>query len=53
MFIAMLCLVHAARLKKSAALVFGDLRKTYYSVLLELVTGPLFTQEERQATWQT
>ena len=49
MFIARLFLAHAARLKKSAALLLGDLRKAYYSVLLELVTGPLFTREEHQA----
>ena len=26
----------------------GDLRKAYYSVLVELVTGPLLTPEERR-----
>ena len=49
MFIARLFLQLAAKQKKSAVLLFGDLRKAYYCVLLELVTGPLFTKAERQA----
>ena len=48
MFIARLFLQQAATQKKSAALLCGDLRKSYYSVLLEPVTGPMFTHEERQ-----
>ena len=28
---------------------FGDLQKAYYSVLVELVTGPLLTPDERRA----
>ena len=53
MFIARLLLAHAAGLRKSAALSFGDLRKTYHSVLLRLVAGPLFTQGEREFFWPT
>ena len=49
MFIARLFRQLAAKHKKSTALLFGDLRKAYYSVLLELVRGPMFTHEERQA----
>ena len=32
----------------SSAVLFGDLQRAYYSVLVELVTGPLLTPEERQ-----
>ena len=49
MFIARLFLQWAAKQTKSAALLFGDLRTAYYSVLLGLVTGPTFTQEELPA----
>ena len=49
MCIARLVLAHAARLKKSAALLFGDLRKAYYSALLELVLGAILTVAEREA----
>ena len=47
-FITRLLLRHAALRRCSAALLFGDLRKAYYSVLVELATGPLFTPEDRQ-----
>ena len=47
MFIARLFLHHAALTRVSSALLFGDLRKAYYSVLVELVTGPPLTPEER------
>ena len=30
-------------------MLFGDLQKAYYSVLVELVTGPLLTPDERRA----
>ena len=46
MFIARLFLHHTALTRVSGALLFGDLRKAYYSVLVELVTGPLVTPEE-------
>ena len=49
MFIARLLLQQAATLNKLAALLLGDLRKVYYSALLELVTGPMFSPEERPA----
>ena len=49
MFIARLCLREAALRKVSAAVLFGDLQRAYYSVLVELVTGPLLTPEERRA----
>ena len=29
-------------------MLFGDLQRAYYSVLVELVTGPLLTPEERR-----
>ena len=48
MFIARLFLRYAAQCKMSAALVFGDMRKAYYSVFIELVMGPLLTPGERQ-----
>ena len=48
MFIARLFLRHAALRKVSAAVLFGDLQRAYYSVLVELVTGPLLTPEERR-----
>ena len=40
---------HAALRRVSAAVLFGDLQKAYYSVLVELVTGPLLTPDERRA----
>ena len=46
MFLARLHLVNAARLRVSAALLFADMKKAYYSVLIELVLGPLLTHEE-------
>ena len=49
MFIARLCLRHAALRRVSTALLFGDLQRAYYRVLVELVTGPLLTLEERTA----
>ena len=49
MFIARLHLVNAARLRVSAALLFADMKKAYYSVSLELVLGPLLTPIEREA----
>ena len=33
----------------SATLPFGDLLQAYYSVILELVLGPLLTHAEREA----
>ena len=33
----------------SAVVLFGDLQRACYSVLVELVTGPLLTPEERRA----
>ena len=36
-------------LRFSAALLFGDTRKPYNSVILELVLGPLLTPTEREA----
>ena len=48
MFIARLFLQRAAKLNKSAALIFGDLLKAYSSVLVELVLGPVLTEGERQ-----
>ena len=48
MFIARLGLEHAAAQPKSVALGCGDLRKAYYSALVELVVGPLPTAGERQ-----
>ena len=32
-----------------SALLFGDMRNSYYSVILELVFGPLLTQAESEA----
>ena len=52
LFIARLFLQQAAQQRKSATLLFGDLRKCYYSVLVELVTSPMFTQEARQTILQ-
>ena len=48
MFIARLFLRNAALRRQSAAVLFGDLQQEYYSVLVELVTGPLLTPEERR-----
>ena len=48
MFTARLFLRHAALREVSAAVLFGDLQMAYYSVLVELVTGPLLTPEERR-----
>ena len=48
MGIARPCLRHAALRRVYVALLFGDLRKACYSVLIELVTLPLLTPEERQ-----
>ena len=48
MFIARRFLRHAALRKVSAAVLFGDLQRAYYNVLVELVTGPLLTPEERR-----
>ena len=47
MFITRLFLRLAALRRVSAAVLFGDLQKAYYSVLVELATGPLawFTVE--------
>ena len=39
---------HATLRRVSAAVLFGDLCKAYYSVLIELVTGPLLAPEERR-----
>ena len=39
---------HAASRSVSAAVLFGDLRKAYYSVMVELATGPLLTPDERR-----
>ena len=49
MFIARLFLPKASIQRYSTALLFGDTRKAYYCVLLELVAGPMFTQVEREA----
>ena len=48
MMIARLFLQPAAEQRKSAAMIFADLSKEYYTVLLELVVGPLLTEGERQ-----
>ena len=47
-FLARNLLQQAAKQNKSTTLLFGDLRKAYYSALSKLATGPMFTQEERQ-----
>ena len=47
LFIAKLFLQHAVAHKVSAAILFGDMQKAYYSVLLELVFGPLLTAGEK------
>ena len=48
MFIARLFLQRAADSKKPVAVICGDHRKAYYSVLVELVLGPVLTEGERQ-----
>ena len=48
MIIARLCLRHFALRRVSVAVLFGDLQKAYYSVMVELVTGPLLTPDERR-----
>ena len=48
-FIARLFLPEAATCRGSAGLLFGDLRKAYYSVLLEIGMGPFLTEGEREA----
>ncbi|MFM7987352.1 MAG: hypothetical protein ACKPKO_49370, partial [Candidatus Fonsibacter sp.] len=52
MFIAKLLVKLSAQSKISALLVFGDLRKAYYGVLVELVLGPPLTASERQVVLQ-
>ena len=47
MFIARLCLRRAALRRVSVALLFGDLRKAYYSVYLDLVLGALLTEGDK------
>ena len=43
MFIARLCFASV-----SAAVLCGDLQKAYYSVLVELVTGPLLSPDDKR-----
>ncbi len=42
------CSPAAQKKKVSAALVFGDMVRAYYSALLELMLGPLLTEGERE-----
>ena len=48
MFIARSVLRHAALRRVSAAVLFGDLQKAFYSVLVELVIWPLLAPDERR-----
>jgi hypothetical protein len=53
MLIARLFLQYAAKRRISAAIVFGDMQKAYYSVLVELVLGPLLMPGEREVVLQS
>ena len=49
MFIAKLFHIEAAKMRCSTALLFGAMRKAYYSVIIEFVLGLLLTPAEREA----
>ena len=51
-FTARLFLQFAVDRKRSAGLLLGDMQKAYYSVLLEVVLGPLLTPGEREVVLQ-
>jgi len=52
-FTARLFLQSAAQRNKSAGVIFIDLRRAFYSVLMELALGPLYTSHARKTVLQS